>query len=66
MGGHLDNNEFSECGDVIAVDANKLTGVPFLEDCTFTDCHFMRITIIVDKGTGLGMKKAGFVVSGLD
>lgn len=66
LGGHLERNGFQGCGDVITVNDANITGIPVLDGCTITNCSFIRVTCVADKGTARGMKEAGFPVSGLD
>jgi hypothetical protein len=65
IGGGIINNNFHQCGDVIAFNDSTITGVPVLKGCTVEDCEFFRTTILADRGTASAMKANGFPVSGL-
>jgi len=52
LGGTLHRNNFSECGDIIALpDDVLLTGMLVFKNCTIEDCQFLRVTIFSNKDT---------------
>jgi hypothetical protein len=65
IGGQLTHSKFDECGDVIALSEPTIYGVSVLQNCTITNCHFIRVTILADQITAQAMKQGGFPVTGL-
>jgi len=47
IGGQVQNVGFLDSGNVVPVASNiAINGVPFLQNCTITNCEFYRITIL--------------------
>lgn len=66
-GGVLRNCKFIDAGHLIALSpATAVTGVSMLSECTFEDCTFHRVTLLMDRNTAQAFAQRGALVDGLD
>jgi len=66
LGGNLINCIFNSCADVIPLpDGTNISGLTLFNQCTFDNCEFVQIALLVNQPMAQTLKEQGFLVAGM-